>query len=136
MSVKVAYTRLGVLDGIYQQILYDSATNFISITENVALSKTGQRTKTSTHALSQSQFRRRLSHVEYNKLIRSLADNRFHQLEGDFSPDPSGPQDYTLNVLSANMNNIVHTVIWSDASTDLAADLNPILGTIRDIASG
>ena len=96
----------------------------------------GEKTKVdSSQTLSQSQFNKRLSEVDQKRLIRSIIDNGFLQTNNIYPPAQMGPQDYTLNVLGTNMDDNLHTVVWTDTSGDVPIGLNSIVKTIEDIVS-
>lgn len=138
-SLQFAYTKLGVLSGTYQQILYDSNTNSLGLTNISALAtaETGAgKTKiTSSQDLSQSQSDKKLPDTDQTNLRQSISNNGFFQANSIYPPNPTGAQDYNLNVLSITMDNKSHTVIWTDVSSNVPAGLASIVKTIENIAS-
>ena len=134
-SLKLAYTKLGVLSGAYQKILYDSNTKSVGLTNIsaslIAEKEPGREIISSSQGLSQSQSSSKtLSDTDQMNLIQNL-NNGFFQANSIYPPDPSGAQDYTLNVLSATLDNRSHSVIWTDTSMNVPAVLNSIVNTIE-----
>jgi hypothetical protein len=140
MIFKVAYTRLGVLNGICRRLIYDSAANSLALT-TISASSTAKilegKTKISSYSQAQSQFqsRKKLSAADQTKLIQSIVNNGFFQTDGVYPPDPMGPQDYILRILAVAMDQNLHTVLWAETSSDVPSGLNSIVETMQDIAS-
>jgi hypothetical protein len=61
--------------------------------------------------------------------------NEFFLTDVFYSPDPLGPQDYTLLVLAVKFEGRSHTTIWTNTSRDAPAGLVSIVRAIQVIAS-
>lgn len=137
--LKLAYTKLGVAGGNYQQILYDSTTNSLGLTnisaKATAETEAGRTTISSSQGLSQSQSNKKLSETDQSNLRQSITNNGLFQANGIYPPEAAGAQDYTLYILSASMDNKPHTVIWSNTSSGVPSGLASIATTIEELAS-
>lgn len=129
----------GILSGTYQQISYDSTTRSLSLLKISASStarSAGGKTKiSSSQNLSQSQSDKRLSDAEQMRLRQSVNNSRFFQANGIYPPNPTGAQDYTLDVLGITMDSKSHTVIWADTSSNVPTGLDTVVKKLEDIAS-
>lgn len=138
-ALRIVFTKLGVLSGTYQQILYDSTTRALSIL-NISASSTaqtegGKRKLSSSQGLSQSQSDKKLTDSAQTKLRQSINNSGFFQADGIYPPNPDGAKDYTLVVLGINMDSKSHTVIWADTSSSTSTGLNSVVKILEDIAS-
>ncbi len=137
--IKLAYTKLGVAGGAYQQILYDSSTNSLGLTNISAKATTeteaGRTEISSSQGLSQSQSNKKLTETDQANLRQTITNSGLFQANGTYPPDTSGAQDYTLYILSVTMDNKPRTVIWSSTSSGVPSGLASIATTIDDIAS-
>lgn len=138
-ALRIAFTRLAVLSGTYQQILYDSTTSSLSLL-NISASSTaqtagGKTNISSSQDLSQSQSDKKLSDADQTSLKQSITNNEFFQTNGIYPPNPARAQDYTLTVLGIIIDTKSHTVIWADTSSNVPAGLNSIVKILEDIAS-
>jgi len=138
--LKFTYTKLAVLGGTYQQMLYDSTTSSLALTKTSASSiprTMGQKvTKIrSKQTQYQAQASKRISESNREKLVQIIVHNRFFRTDIFYVPDPDGPQNYTLIVLAVNLDGKSHTVIWTDTSKNVPAGLSSIVKGIEEIAS-
>ena len=138
-ALRIVFTKLGVLSGTYQQILYDSTTSSLSLL-NISASSTAQRgggktNISSSQGLSQSQSDKKLSDTAQTRLRQSISNSGFFQADGIYPPNPDGGQDYTLGVLGITMDSKSHTVIWADTSRNIPTGLNSVVKILEDIAS-
>ena len=138
--LKFAYTKLAVVGGKYQQILYDSVTRSLVLTKvsASAIQETPGETATKTRSKqtqSQVQASKRISDSDREKLEQIVVYNRFFQTDVFYVPDLSGPQNYTLIVLAVNLDGKSHTVIWTDTSQNVPTGLSSIVEGIEEIAS-
>jgi phage tail sheath protein FI len=138
-TFQISYTKLGVMNGAYQQILYDSGTNSLGITNTSAKSTTesesGKTQMSSSQGASQSQSNKGLSETDQANLRQAITNSGLFEAEDMYPPAPNGPQDYSLNVLSVTMDNRPRTVIWTSTSENVPATLTSIANTIEDLAS-
>ena len=125
-GLKFAYTKLGVLGGIYQLISYDSTTDVLTLRSSAAA--VPQESNTQSNIQSSGQ----LSEPEKNNLKQLINDNGFFQANTFYPPSTKGAQNYTLlYVLSITMDNRLHTVLWTDASNNVPASLLSIVPAIE-----
>ena len=137
---KFAYTKLAVVGGTYQQILYDSVTRLLVLTKVSASSipRTPEEKATkirSKQTQSQAQASKKISESNIEKLVQIIVHNRFFQTDAFYIPDPGGPQNYTLMVLAVNLDGKSHTIIWTDASENVPTGLSSIVNGIEEMAS-
>lgn len=136
-ALRIAFTKLGVLSGTYQQILYDSATSSLSLL-NISASSTaqtagGKTNISSSQAISQSD--KKLSDTYQTRLRQSISNRGFFHANGIYPPNPDGAQDYTLAVLGISMDSKSHTVIWADTSSSVPTGLNSLVKILENTAS-
>jgi hypothetical protein len=138
-TLQLAYTKLGVMSGSYQQIRYDSGTNSLGITnmsaKSTAETEPGKTKISSSQDSSQSQSNKRLTETDLTNLRQTITNSGLFEAVNIYPPDPAGTQDYTLNVLSVTMDNKPRTIIWTSASENVPAGLTSVANTIDDIAS-
>lgn len=91
----------------------------------------------SSQRASQSQSNRNneLSDSNKSNLTQLINASAFFQAKNVYPPDASGPQDYTLNILSITMDNVSRTVLWSDTSSNVPVGISRIAQTLQEIAS-
>src|SRR5918999_19756 len=137
--LKLAYTKLGVMNGAYQQILYDSGTNSLGMTntsaKSTAESESGEIKMSSSQDVSQSQSNKKLSETDQANLRVGLTNSGLFEAKDIYTPNPTGTQDYILNVLSVTMDNRPRTVIWTNTSENVPASLTSVADTIESLAS-
>jgi hypothetical protein len=139
-TLQLAYTKLGVMSGAYQQILYDSGTNSLGMTntsaKSTAESESGNIKMSSSQDVSQSQSNKKLSETDQANLRQAITSSGLFEAKDIYPPDPAGAQDYSLNVISVTMDNRPRTIIWTSTSESVPAGLTSIAKTIEDLASG
>jgi hypothetical protein len=127
-SLKFSYTKLGVLDGTYQLISYDSKTDVLTIRN------TSSAIPRQSNIQSNIQSNVQLSELEKNNLKQLINNNGFFQANGIYPPlGTKGALNYTLlYVLSITMdNNRLHTVLWTDTSNNVPSSLLSIVQAIE-----
>jgi hypothetical protein len=142
-GLKFAYTKLGVLGGIYQLISYDSKTDVLTIrnTSEAIPSQSNIQSNIQSNTQSNTQSNVQLSESEENNLKQLINNNGFFQANSIYPPPPpppntKGAQNYTLlYVLSITMdnnnNNRPHTVLWTDTSNNVPSSLLSIVQAIE-----
>jgi hypothetical protein len=126
------------MEGAYQQILYDSATNTLSLT--ISPSSTARKPRknvktNSNQSQSLTQSSRKISEPDREKIVQSLESNGFFQSDVYYPPNPLRPQDYTVMVLAAILDGKLRTVTWTDISRNVPTGLTSIVEFIQKIAS-
>jgi hypothetical protein len=125
-GLKFAYTKLGVLGGIYQLISYDSTTDVLTLRSSAAAIPQGSNNQSNTQSSGQ------LSESEKNSLKQLINDNGFFEANSYYPQSTKGAQNYTLlHVLSVTVDNRLHTVLWTDASNNVPASLLSIVQAIE-----
>jgi hypothetical protein len=139
-DLKFSYSVLGVSSGNYQRILYDSETNSLRLTNISAAVKeneSGSLSLSQRHSQSQFQSNRQIADSDKNNLQKIIDDNGFFQTNGTYlRPNTGENENYdTLYVLSIEMDNRHHTVIWTDATENIPTVLQSIVKAIEKISS-
>lgn len=125
-GLKFAYTKLGVLGGIYQLVSYDSTTDVLTLRSSAAAIPQESNNQSNTQSSGQ------LSESEKNNLKQLINDNGFFEANSFYPPSTKGAQNYTLlYVLSITVDNSLHTVLWTDASNNVPAGLLSIVQAIE-----
>jgi hypothetical protein len=125
-DLKFAYTKLGVLGGIYQLISYDSKTDVLTLRSSSAA------IPRQSNSQSNSQSPGQLSESEKNNLKQLINNNGFFQANSFYPPSTKGAQNYTLlYVLSITMDNRPHTILWTDTSNNVPTSLLSIVQEIE-----
>jgi hypothetical protein len=133
---QIAYTKLGVMSGAYQKILYDSNTNSLGLTNASAHSTAEESGKIKmSSSQAQSQSNKKLSETDQSNLRQAISNSGLFEAKDVYTPNPVGTQDYTLNVISVTMDNRPRTIIWTSTSENVPVGLTSIAKTIEDIAS-
>jgi hypothetical protein len=139
-NFRFAYTKIEVSGGSFLRITYDSETNALSITNTSSTTRATTSDGSdisSSQRTSQSQSNRNTELSDSNKTnLRQLINaTAFFQANNVYPPNASGPQDYTLHILSITMDNKSRTVLWSDTSSNVPAGMSRIAQTMEEIAS-
>jgi hypothetical protein len=125
-GLKFAYTKLGVLGGIYQLVSYDSTTDVLTLRSSAAAIPQESNNQSNTQSSGQ------LSESEKNNLKQLINDNGFFEANSFYPPSTKGAQNYTLlYVLSITVDNSLHTVLWTDVSNNVPAGLLSIVQAIE-----
>ena len=137
--LRLAYTKLGVMNGAYQQILYDSGTNSLGLTNTsakiTAESESGEIRMSSSQDVSQAQSNKKLSDTDQANLREGITNSGLFEAKDIYPPNPAGTQDYVLSVLSVTMDNRPRTIIWTSTSENVPASLTSIANSIESLAS-
>jgi hypothetical protein len=125
-DLKFAYTKLGVLGGIYQLISYDSTSDVLTSRSSAAAIPMQSNDQSNVQSPGQ------LSESEKNNLKEMINNNGFFQANSFYPPSTKGAQNYTfLYILSITMDNRPHTVLWTDTSNNVSANLLSIVQAIE-----
>lgn len=125
-GLKFAYTKLGVLGGIYQLVSYDSTTDVLTLRSSAAAIPQESNNQSNTQSSGQ------LSESEKNNLKQLINDNGFFEANSFYPQSTKGAQNYTLlYVLSITVDNSLHTVLWTDVSNNVPAGLLSIVQAIE-----
>jgi hypothetical protein len=123
MDFSFKYTESGGLSNKYLLISYDSATKEI---------------KTSTDMTGSNLVQKTLADEDEEALRDSFKGDRFFEFNADY-PAGKDTENEDSNVLSftliATLGNKVHTVIWTNKSTDIPDELTQIKAKIKEIVS-
>jgi len=136
---RFAYSKLGISSPIYQRILYDSETNSLTL-NNISASinkNTDSARFSSSQGQSHSQSNKQISDSDQKNLRQMIEQNGFFQTNNIYPPNTDrDQQNYdTLYVLSIEMGDRLHTVLWMDTSKNIPTGIAPIVKTIEKIAS-
>jgi hypothetical protein len=128
ISLRIAFTKLGVLGGIYQLIFYDSKTDVLTLGYISAAAVEAMDSDTSFSSQqgssSQSQSNKQISEADENNLKQTIYKNGFFEADSVYPPpNTTRPQNYTLYVLSIKMDDSLHTVLWTDTSNNVPTGL-------------
>jgi hypothetical protein len=130
-DLKFVYTTFGILNWTYQRIAYDSETDSLA---QSSLSAAGSDGGVSQMA-AQSQSNKQISDSDAINLEQMINNNRFFEINGFYPPGATGAQDYLIHVLSVTLNSRTHSVLWTDQSNNLPAELLSIANTIEGLSA-
>ena len=123
MVFSFKYTESGGLSNKYLLVSYDSATKEI---------------KTSTDMTGSNLVQKTLADEDEEALRDSFKGDRFFEFNADY-PAGKDTENEDSNVLSftliATLGSKVHTVIWTNKSTDIPDELTQIKAKIKEIVS-
>ena len=123
MDFSFKYTESGGLSNKYLLVSYDSATKEI---------------KTSTDMTGSNLVQKTLDDEDEEALRDSFKGDRFFEFNADY-PAGKDAENEDSNVLSftliATLGSKVHTVIWTNKSTDIPDELTQIKAKIKEIVS-
>jgi hypothetical protein len=123
MVFSFKYTESGGLSNKYLLVSYDSATKEI---------------KTSTDMTGSNLVQKTLADEDEEALRDSFKGDRFFEFNADYSAGKD-TENEDSNVLSftliATLGSKVHTVIWTNKSTDIPDELTQIKAKIKEIVS-
>ena len=136
---RISYSKIGVSNGDYLRILYDSEANLLKLNNiSTTVNENKSNRLSFSQGQSQSQSNKQLSNSDQIKLQEMINENGFFQTNGIYPPPNAGANDdnyLTLNVLSIGMDNRLHTVIWSDTSQNIPKVLLSVVKEIEKILS-
>jgi hypothetical protein len=121
--IRLVYTKVGVLDGNYQRVSYDSNTNVLSVSKSIFGANASSTSGTE-----------RLPDAKQKSLEQLINKNGFFAASSIYPPRTTGTQDYTLYILSITMNNRLHTVLWADTSSNVPNGLLSIVQAIENMS--
>jgi hypothetical protein len=135
-NLQFSYTKLGVLNGAYQRISYNSETRTLGLSntsESSTISETGK--ILSSQLASQSQSNKQLSETDERNLLNTITRNGFFEANSVYPPSTTTNQDYILHVLAISVDDRMHTVLWTDSSSNVPAGITSMAQTIENMAS-
>ena len=133
--LRLVYLKVGVLDGDYQRISYDSNTNALSVSKSSFGTNASGGSSTSASGGSSTSSVKRLSETEQKSLEQLINKSGFFAVSSVYPPGTSGTQDYTLYTLSITMNDRLHTVLWADTSSNVPDGLLSIVQAIENMST-
>jgi hypothetical protein len=136
-NLQFSYTKLGVLNGAYQRISYNSETRTLGLSNTSASSTISETGKIlSSQQASQSQSNKQLSETDERNLVDTIIKNGFFEANSVYPPSTNANQkDYLLHVLAISANGKMHTVLWTDSSSNVPAGISSLAQTIENTAS-
>src|ERR671914_1564685 len=136
-NLQFSYTKLGVLSGAYQRISYNSETRTLGLSNTSASSTISETGKIlSSQQASQSQSNKQLSETDERNLVDTIIKNGFFEANSVYPPSTNANQkDYLLHVLAISANGKMHTVLWTDSSSNVPAGISSLAQTIENTAS-
>jgi hypothetical protein len=135
---RFSYTKLGISNGSYQRILYDSETNSRRLNNvSSAINKNESGRLSLYQGQFQSQSNKQISDSSQKNLQKMVEQNGFFQTNSIYAPPDTGSNENydTLYALSIEMDNKAHTVIWTDASENIPTTILSIVKAIEKIIS-
>jgi len=135
---RIAYSKIGVSSGSYQRILYDSETNSLRLTNiSTAINDNESGRLSMSQGQSQSQSNKQVSESDQKNLQQMVEQNGFFEANSMYPPpDTAATENYdSLYILSIEMDNRAHTVIWTDTSGDIPTGILSIARAIEKISS-
>jgi hypothetical protein len=136
-NLQFSYTKLGVLNGAYQRISYNSETRTLGLSNTSASSTISETGKIlSSQQASQSQSNKQLSETDERNLLDTITKNGFFEANSVYPPSTTANQkNYLLHVLAISVNGKMHTVLWTDSSSNVPAGISSMAQTIENMAS-
>src|ERR671915_341928 len=136
-NLQFSYTKLGALNGAYQRISYNSETRTLGLSNTSASSTISETGKIlSSQQASQSQSNKQLSETDERNLVDTIIKNGFFEANSVYPPSTNANQkDYLLHVLAISANGKMHTVLWTDSSSNVPAGISSMAQTIENLAS-
>jgi hypothetical protein len=136
-NLQFSYTKLGVLNGGFQRISYNSETKTLGLSntsESSTITETGR--ISSSQQTSQSQSNKQLTETDERNLLDMITKNGFFEANSMYPPSTTASQDdYILHVLAISVDGKMHTVLWTDNSSNVPAGISSMAQTIENIAS-
>jgi hypothetical protein len=136
-NLQFSYTKLGVLNGAYQRISYNSETRTLGLSNTSASSTISETGKIlSSQQASQFQSNKQLSETDERNLLDTITRNGFFEANSVYPPSTTANQkDYLLHVLAISVDSKMHTVLWTDSSSNVPAGISSMAQTIENMAS-
>ena len=135
---RLSYSKLAVSNGSYIRILYDSKTSSLRLTNISTTSNDDERGRLSlSQQLSQHQSNKQISDSDSSDLRRMINNSAFFQSDSTYPPSNKSAKDSydAVYVLTIDMGDNLHTVIWTDDSENTPVTLMSIAKTIEKIYS-
>jgi hypothetical protein len=77
-----------------------------------------------------------LSETDERNLLDTITKNGFFEANSVYSPSTTANQeDYILHVLAILVDGKMHTVLWTDSSSNVPSGISSIAETIENMAS-
>ena len=133
-GLKFAYTKIGVLGGLYQRVSYDSETKSLALTSLSAVIKNTDSGISSSQQASQSQSNKELSDSEENNLKQMVNTSGFFGANAVYPPNEANSPNYMLHILSIKLDNRTHTVLWSETSSNVPSGTVSLAQAIEKLA--
>src|ERR687895_2123409 len=120
-NLQFSYTKLGVLSGAFQRISYNSETKTLGLSNTSASSTIAETGKiSSSQQTSQSQTNKQLTETDEKNLLDMITKNGFFEANSMYPPNTTAsPEDYILHVLAISVDGKMHTVLWTDSSSNV-----------------
>lgn len=135
---RLSYSKLAVSNGSYIRILYDSKTSSLRLTNISTTSNDDERGRLSlSQQLSQHQSNKQISDSDSSDLRRMINNSAFFQSDSTYPPSNKSAKDSydAVYVLTIDVDDNLHTVIWTDDSENIPVSLMSIAKTIEKIYS-
>jgi len=136
---RLSYSKLGVSSGSYQRILYDSETNSLRVINisTTAINDNESGRLSLSQQQSQSQSNKQISNSDRTNLQQMIEQNGLFQLNSIYAPPNTATKESydTVYILSMEMANKLHTVIWTDTSENIPGSLLSIVKAVEKISS-
>jgi hypothetical protein len=133
-GLQFAYTKIGVLGGLYQRVSYDSETKTLALTGLSAAVENTDSGISSSQQASQSQSNKKLSESEENNARQMINRSGFFQANSVYPPNETKSQNYMLHILAMKLDNRTHTVLWSDTSSNVTSGIVSLAQAIEKLA--
>jgi hypothetical protein len=137
-NLQFSYTKLGVLSGAFQRISYNSETRTLGLSNTSASSTITETGKIlSSQQASQSQSNKQLTETDERNLLDTIARNGFFEANGVYPPSTTANQKgYILHVLAISVDGKMHTVLWTDSSSNVPAGISSMAQSIENMVVG
>jgi len=136
---RLSFSKLGVSSGSYQRILYDSETNSLRLNNisTTTINDNESARLSLSQQQSQSQSNKQISDSDRTNLQQNIEQNGFFQLNSMYAPPNTATKESydTVYILSLDMANKLHTVIWTDTSENIPGSLLSIVKAVEKISS-
>lgn len=133
-GLQFAYTKIGVLGGLYQRVSYDSETKTLALSGLSAAVENSDSGISSSQQASQSQSNKKLSDSEENNARQMINTSGFFQANSVYPPNETKSQNYMLHILAMKLDNRTHTVLWSDTSSNVPSGIVSLAQAIEKLA--
>jgi hypothetical protein len=137
-NLQFSYTKLGVLSGAFQRISYNSETRTLGLSNTSASSTITETGKIlSSQQASQSQSNKQLTETDERNLLDTIARNGFFETNSVYPPSTTANQKgYILHVLAISVDGKMHTVLWTDSSSNVPAGISSMAQSIENMVVG